>query len=195
MAKITNDFINKLLKWEGGDIVTDDPLDFGGKTKYGVTTKTWEKMGYDKTGDGKVDGDDVPFIDKEDFKTVLKIGYWDQVRGDQIKSQSVAEFLCDWYWNSGVIAIKTIQKLLGLKEDGTIGKLTIEAINLKEPSALHSQLFLARIAFIDSIIRNSIAKIEKEKGRVLTEKEQLKLTQKRFERGWKNRILDYKFEN
>ena len=42
-----------ILKWEGG--LVNHPNDPGGLTNMGVTIATWKSIGYDKTGDGKVD--------------------------------------------------------------------------------------------------------------------------------------------
>lgn len=183
-----------ILKWEGGDKFTNDSTDKGGATKYGITEATWRRLGHDKDKDGDIDADDVRLLDMDDFKIIFKVGYWDQWRANEIKSQSVANFLVDWTYNSGVWGIKIPQKILGLKEDGLVGKLTIEAVNARDPQAFHSQLVLARMSFIDTIIQKDIERVETKLGKKLNEKEILKLTNKRFEKGWRARILSLTFD-
>ncbi len=100
MAKVEL-LIPKILKWEGGDKFTNDPVDKGGATKYGVTLGAWKKLGHDKDGDGDIDAEDVRLLEKDDFKIILKVGYWDQWRADYIKNQSVAEILVDWVLECG----------------------------------------------------------------------------------------------
>jgi len=40
----------------------NDPADLGGATNKGVTLSTWQKQGYDKNGDGKIDVEDLKLI-------------------------------------------------------------------------------------------------------------------------------------
>jgi lysozyme family protein len=190
MANI-NKLVPILLKHEGGYV--NDKVDKGGATNLGITEHTWRKLGHDKNNDGVIDEEDIKLLDQDDFRMILKIGYWDEWQADKIKNQSIANFLVDWTYNSGVWGIKIPQKLLGLKEDGVVGKLTLEAVNNYDQEALHSKLILARISFLQTIIKNDIERVEKKLGKKLTEKEQLKLTNKKFERGWLNRVLSFKF--
>ncbi len=192
MAKI-GPLIPKILKWEGGSKFTNDPIDKGGATKYGVTEGTWERVGHDKDHDGDIDSEDVRLLDLEDFKIVLKVGYWDQWRADKIINQSLAEILVDWVWGSGVWGIKIPQRLLGLKEDGLVGNITITALNAQDPKEFHVKIVQARSKFITGIIERDIDRVEAKLGKKLTEKEKLKLTNKRFEKGWFNRLADFKY--
>lgn len=191
MADI-NKLVPILLKHEGGYV--NDPVDKGGATNLGISENTWRRLGHDKNGDGIIDEQDIKLLDKDDFKIILRIGYWDQWQADKIKNQSIANFLVDWVYNSGVWGIKIPQRILGLKEDGTVGKLTLEAVNSFDQQALHSKLILARITFIDDIIRADIERVETKLKKKLTEKEKLKLTNKKFEKGWKARVLSYGFQ-
>lgn len=188
--------INKLapilLKHEGGYV--NDKVDKGGATNLGITEAVWRKLGHDKNNDNKIDEEDVKLLDIEDFKVILRFGYWDLWQADKIKNQSIANFLVDFVYNSGTWGIKIPQRILGLEQDGNVGKKTLEAVNSADQEKLHSQLILARIAFIQDIIIKDIARVEKELGKKLTEQEQLKLTNKKFEKGWLNRVHSYKFE-
>ena len=46
-----------ILKFEGGFV--NDPADAGGATNKGVTIATWRQVGYDKDGEGDIDGADL----------------------------------------------------------------------------------------------------------------------------------------
>lgn len=183
--------VPKILKLEGGYV--NDIADAGGPTNMGVTLGTWEQLGHDITGDGVIDEEDIKALTPDDFEIILKIGYWDHWRADQIINQSVAEILVDWVWASGVWGIKIPQRIFGVTEDGVVGTITITKLNSYPQQDLHTKVVQARLDFIDEIIAKSIAKKTSELGRQLTDKELLKLTNKRFENGWKSRVLAYKF--
>ena len=172
MADISK-LVPHILQWEGGFV--NDPLDKGGATKYGVTLDTWKAVGKDKDGDGDIDSDDIKILSVDDFMMVLKKYYWDRWQADRIDSQSIANFLVDWVYNSGSYGIKIPQKLLGVDDDGDVGDLTIEAINKAHPYLLFLQLTDARREFVHDIVKNNPK-------------------QARFLQGWLNRINTFKFE-
>lgn len=160
-----------ILKWEGGFV--NDPLDAGGATNMGVTISTWRQVGYDKNGDGDIDVDDMKLLTKVDFELVLRI-YWDRWKADQINNQSLANILVDWVWGSGAWGIKIPQRILGLTGDGIVGPKTIAAINAANTEKLFAQIYAARINFLEGIVQN-------------------RPSQKRFIKGWKNRLADFKY--
>jgi len=161
-----------IQKWEGGYVF--DPDDPGGHTFMGITLKTWKKAGYDKTGDGNIDADDLRLITYEEMITgILKPYYWDVWQADHIRNQSIANLLVDWIWCSGPRTIVIVQHILELKTDGIVGNRTLTAINnYSDPYELHKLIKAARIYYIDSIC---------EQRPVLS----------KFKRGWKNRIADF----
>lgn len=173
MADI-NKLIPFILKWEGGYI--NDPDDAGGATNMGVTIGTWRKVGYDKDGDGDIDVDDLRLLSKDDVVNhVLKPHYWNRWRADEIKSQSVANILVDWVWGSGKWGIVIPQRILGVKQDGIVGPLTLSALNAREPAELFAAIKAARVNYIDDICRKRRANLK-------------------FKKGWLNRLNDLKFE-
>lgn len=157
-----------IFKWEGGFV--NDPLDRGGATNMGVTIAVWKSQGYDKDGDGDIDVQDLKKITKEDATKIMKKSYWDRWRADEIKSQAVANTLVDWVWGSGVHGIKIPQRLLGVPADGIVGPKTIAAIN-NAPSDFLDRLYKERKDFLDRIVKANP-------------------TQKRFIKGWLNRMND-----
>lgn len=173
MAEISR-LVPLILKWEGSKY-TNDPNDPGGPTKYGVTLSTWKRVGVDKDNDGDIDAEDVKLLTVEDCKLVLKLGYWDQWKADRILNQSVANILVDWVYNSGTAGIKIPQQLLGLEPDGNVGPVTIAAVNSADQEDLFNKIFEARKAFYANIVKR-------------------KPSQKKWLKGWMNRLNDFKYK-
>lgn len=161
-------------KWEGGYV--NDPVDKGGATNMGVTLATWNLVGYDKNNDGKIDSTDIRLLKKEDFNLVLK-KYWEKWRADEITNQSIANLLVDWYWCSGKWGIAIPQRIIGVSDDGVVGTKTLSKLNELiglDANALFDKIHSARAKFLDDIVKNNPS-------------------QKRFLKGWKNRLSEFKF--
>lgn len=172
MAKLEL-YIEKLLLLEGG--YSNNQYDRGGVTNKGVTLKTWQKIGYDKDGDGDIDPDDLMRITNQDMVRIVRCFYWKRWRADEIESQPIAEFLVDWLWCSGKWGILIPQRILGVEPDGFVGPRTLEAVNHAHPADLMRKLYIQRIQFIRQIIRQDP-------------------TQLKFARGWSSRIRRLAFQ-
>lgn len=167
--------INKLSpiirKWEGGYV--NDKDDRGGATNMGITISTWRAVGYDKDNDGDIDEQDIKLLSPDDFTKVLR-KYWDRWQADKINNQSVANILVDWVWGSGKWGIIIPQRILKLNDDGIVGGFTLNAVNSADSKWLFTEIFIAREKFLQNIVDKDSS-------------------QKKFYKGWMNRLKDFKY--
>ena len=161
-----------ILKWEGGFV--NDPDDLGGATNKGITLTTYNEYRKRK-GLPEPSVDDLKNISDEEWTEILKTMFWDRWQADRIENQSVANILVDWVWASGVHGIKRPQKILGVTVDGIVGDKTIAALNAMDPMSLYFQIKNDRIKYIDEICK-------------------ARPTNKKYKKGWMNRINKFKFE-
>ena len=158
-----------ILKWEGG--FSNDPDDSGGATMKGITLNTFKAYRKEK-GLPVPTVNDLKSISDKEWTAILKSKYWDPFKADEIKSQAIANLIVGWGWGSGVVtAIKQVQKLLGLTQDGVVGNVTLSVINNSAPEQLFNKIWLARKDFFIDICIN-------------------KPTQIKFLKGWTNRLYD-----
>jgi lysozyme family protein len=137
-----------VLQNEG--VLSNDPADKGGLTKYGIILPTLRAMGLtfgDKDGDGDVDGADIRSLTIEDATAVLKKLWWDKFGYGLIEAQSVATKTLDAAFNMGprqghLILQRGINAVHpgAVTEDGILGPLTIKAANECWPAALHAAM-------------------------------------------------------
>lgn len=163
------------LMMEGG--YSDDPVDRGGKTNWGITEATL-KDAYIR---GLVGTRDVSALNREEARLIYKADYWDPLRLDSVLSPTIAAEIFDTAVNMGkTAAVKIVQESLNylgesLNVDGIMGIKTLGAIN-KWTSRDDRALFICLNGFqfkrYVQIIENNA-------------------TQKRFARGWTKRIQSY----
>ena len=161
-----------ILRWEGGFV--NDPVDRGGATNKGVTMKTYtaycRKKGY---SDPTVE--DLQKIPDKHWLDIFRSEYWNPCRADGILNQSVANAIVDWAWCSGTgRVIRKVQQILSVKADGIAGPVTIDAVNREQAELLFLRIQDARLCFVENIVRKDPK-------------------QKKFLKGWKNRINSLKF--
>lgn len=173
MANYKN-IIPFILRFEGGYV--NDPDDRGGATNKGVTIATYRALGkWDNNKDGKIDEKDLKLITNEQWQIIFKNSFWDKIKGDDIVNQSIADLIADWVWASGKYGITNTQKVLGVKQDGIVGAKTIAAINgYKNQKELFNKLKAERIAYVNRIVKANPS-------------------QKKFIKGWLNRINAIKY--
>ena len=192
MAKVEL-LLPKILKWEGGFV--NDPADSGGATNKGVTLATYKA--YRKAHKMKTPTvEDLKRITDAEVMAILKEFFWDKMQADQINGQSIANLCVNTLWGSGKGYIKTIQGVLGVRQDGVVGPVTLAKINGWMPQKdLFDRLWARRKKFFEDIVASSVRAYERKIGRKAMERELLKYTKKRFLRGWLNRLNDFRYED
>lgn len=131
---IKDDFSRALevvLKLEGG--YSDDPRDAGGKTNHGITEKVARASGY--TGD-------MRDLTKSIAASIYKKNYWDACKCDHIP-YPLSLYVFDCAVNQGSDAArKLLQAVVGVKQDGQIGAVTLAAVSRAnaEASAMYMAL-------------------------------------------------------
>ena len=140
-------------KWEGG--WSHDPSDPGGATMCGVTMVTYTLYRQAK-GAPKPTISDLRALTDEEWMEIFKTYFWDACRGDEIRSQRVAEALVDWYWCSGTVAMRKVQELLGVEVDGIVGAVTLSAIN-EQGGGLSTEIHQSRKKFLVNLCHRNPA--------------------------------------
>lgn len=78
---------------------------------------------------------------------IYKARFWDDIRGDEIRSQAVADIFFDGRVNHGRTGTKIMQRVLKVTADGVVGPQTLQAINQANPEQLYIAYREARRAF------------------------------------------------
>lgn len=129
-----------ILGHEGG--YSDHPADRGGPTMYGITQAVAREVGF------KGDMRELP-VDLA--KRIYRERYWNPIRADDLPaSLRLAAF--DAAVNSGVgQAIKWLQRAAGVRDDGVIGPVTLQAVNQLDASALRMRMLAQRLRLMASL--------------------------------------------
>lgn len=209
MAKVQG-LVKTIIKWEAGVNIIEgeseeemferakakgyanDPVDSGGPTMVGVTISTYRAYAR-KKGSMVPNIEDLKRISYTEWLDILKTMFWDKVKADDIKSQSIANLCANTVWGSGASYIKVIQKTAGAYPDGIFGPKTLEAINSQDPRVLFNKLWNRRKKFFEDIVKADVKRYEAKIGREATEYEKKRYTKYRFLKGWLNRLNDFQF--
>ena len=156
-----------LLRWEGGYAGN---IDGQTCTMSGVTLNTYRAF-YGKNKDCS----DLRKITREEWFEIFRKGFYDRVKGDQIRNDSICLLIVDFAYNSGVkTAIRQVQKALGCTADGIIGPKTLAAINAEDADDVFQNIWAQRYWFYWNLAQ--------------------KPSKAKFLKGWLNRLnsIDFK---
>lgn len=167
MADFTPAF-EKMIKHEGGFILTDVSNDLGGQTYAGISRKyhpNWEGWQFIDRNDT-----DNPQLTQK-VRDFYKSNFWNSCKADKIKNQKIAESIFDFSVNAGSkTSAKLAQLVVDATPDGIIGPKTLERINDADEELFISKFALAKVARYAEICKRNP-------------------TQKKFLLGWINRTL------
>lgn len=113
---IPNHIFDWLINIEGGDKYTNDPLDFGGETKYGISKRAHPDL-------------DIKNLTYEKAKHVYEVEYWRPAHCSSLpKYMQLMQF--NAAVNCGVdTASRLLQRTIGAKVDGKVGPKTLRRIS------------------------------------------------------------------
>lgn len=132
-----DDAIAPTLAHEGYDAYTNDPVDPGGATKWGISLR-FLRSDYpdlDIDGDGDLDADDVRLLTRSQALEIYRDAFWAPYGFQELRSQVIANKAFDITVNTGprqagyIVqrALKACHRPVAV--DGIIGPATRHAIN------------------------------------------------------------------
>lgn len=163
-----NKFFPILLRNEEGYESAEEAKrdhDSGGETWEGISRNNYPGWSGWPLIDSHKSDPDFPHVLKLDATLADKVtlfykgSQWDPIRGDDIKNQSIMNYIADWGVNAGLsVPVKHTQTILKLVPDGKVGPATIAAINSADGEYLFNRLVQDRIKFYNDIVDKNPAK-------------------------------------
>jgi lysozyme family protein len=143
-ASTFDEALRRLLAHEGG--YTNHPSDPGGPTNFGITIHDYRK--YAKP---HATAADVRAMKIEQAKAIYRAKYWNAMRCDELPA-GVDYCVFDYGVNSGTgRAPKVLQRVVGVRDDGMIGPVTVAAVRARDPKAVVTAICDERLAFLQRL--------------------------------------------
>lgn len=138
------DIFERVMQYEGGAKVSNDPDDSGGRTQWGIA----EKSNPQAWADGRVTEQEARAIFEQKY---VKWPKFDQIPDSH---KAVREQLIDFGFNSGpTVAVQKLQTILGTKVDGVLGPNTIGLLKQRDAKELNNLLVKERVKMFARIIQ------------------------------------------
>ncbi len=117
-----------VLGAEGG--FGNHPRDPGGATNFGITLDTLSAWRKSKSPDAQTTADDVEKLTIAEATEIYRTNYWNRLKCDDLPS-GVDLLVFDFGVNAGPGASAALlQKIIGAEQDGSIGPLTLHALEV-----------------------------------------------------------------
>src|SRR5271154_2726916 len=134
-----------IFKAEGG--YSDNPADPGGPTNFGITLATLKAY----EGDPNLAAQDVKNLTSAMATEIYRTAYWNRMQCGALPAGLDLEVF-DFGVNSGPAeSVKTLQKIVGVTQDGSIGPITLAAVRQFNVGDLIGRFAQARLAFYQSL--------------------------------------------
>ena len=151
--------INVILESEGG--YTDDPQDPGGKTNFGLSQRSYPDI-------------DIRELTKETAIEIYYKDYWIPMNVQPIPIDELTLHVFDHGINTGQkIAVRLLQRLVGVSDDGYIGEITLKGIDDYTGNIVDEYIKRRKLFYV-TLVQN-------------------KPELRKFLKGWLNRIDNTKF--
>lgn len=140
-----------------GSAYSNDPIDAGGPTRWGVTLRSWTLYTKNKA----VTSDVIAKLTIEDVKPFYRDTFWEPLKADQILDARIAIALFDTAVLYGLVStILLAQKAANqfganLTVDGNLGSKTLTGINSTSPKAFISTFTTYILQRINVIVRDN----------------------------------------
>ncbi len=140
---------------------TNDPLDKGGPTAYGIS----QKSNPEAWKNGPPTEEEARAIFESKY---VKFPHFDLIEDPKLQAQ-----LIDFGFNSGsFVAIQKLQAILKVTVDGIIGNETLVALKAADPKEVNKQLAISRMKMLCKIVQKDVSQV-------------------RFISGWCDRCLSF----
>lgn len=170
------DYFEVILEHEGGFV--NHPSDPGGATNYGISFRFLKGINLndaDIDQDGDLDIDDILALTPEDSEKLYKKYFWNPLRLEGIENELLKLHIFDHGVNAGLrTAVRLLQRILQLEDDGVIGNLTTEAANSYAGDLVEEYKEARRNYYLDIIDGNPKLAV--------------------FKNGWFNRVKNTNFK-
>ena len=125
-----------LIGHEGGYV--NHPGDPGGETKFGISKRAYPAL-------------DIKALTLAQAKAIYRRDYWIPAGCNQAPEQLRFDLL-DMAVNSGVkVAIRTLQRALGISDDGLVGPATLSALSQTDPTAVQARFNGGRLQMMTDL--------------------------------------------
>lgn len=183
----TEDIVTALLLREGREY-TNDPIDHGGPTKFGITLRdlrAWRSRIAADEGEAchirlATTEADVEALEEAEAREIYRRRYILDPGFDQIPDDWLRAFVVD----TGVLqgqktAVKLVQRALGVTMDGILGPVTLAALAAADPALIRSIMIRNRI---QHLVACALADVPPDT---------VSTTNLKFLRGWLNRVAAF----
>jgi len=137
MTERFNRQVEIIFRHEGGYV--NDPNDPGGETKFGISKRSYPGL-------------DIKNLSKEKAKEIYWNDFYQKMKIGHIADEDISLQMFDFGVNAGGNAVKTMQKVLGLKQDGVIGNDTLNTVNsYPDQAKLHNLFVDARVQYYKTL--------------------------------------------
>ena len=141
-SKLFEKAVRIILEHEGGYV--NDPADPGGETKYGISKRAYPDL-------------NIKTLSIEDAKAIYYRDYWLKIYGDKLFYENLSLEVFDMAVNAGTgTAVKILQSILNVDQDGIIGPLTLKSLKSNfNKRAVHFHYKWLRLYYYIKIARHN----------------------------------------